>query len=166
MQLEDDSTPGQSEAANLHARLFSPPHGVAFTNYRPRRQWDHSLGLVAILKEPGTAETIDGLGGARFLQAVFAYHRDFGLAYGFSAATPVGPEAITNTPNEQLILQGALREYLVKVTGQVSPKRPETGVLAKFLLKPYADMADDLAGAPRPTAAKAQPAPEPQPIPA
>lgn len=164
--LEEAVAPDQSASASLHARLFSPPHGTAFTNYRPRRQWEHALTLVAILKEPAVAETLEQLDGLRFLKAVLTYHRDFGIAYGFSAATPVGPDAVTSTRDEQLKLQGALREYLVKVTGQVSSKRPDTAVLAKFLLKPYADMVDDLASTPRATPAKVEPVPakaEPKP---
>jgi hypothetical protein len=159
MLLEDDTIPGHVEAGALHARLFGFPGGLAFTNLRPRRQWDAAQRLVAILKEDTSVETVEGLNGGRFLKAVFAYHRDFGLAFGFSTATRVGTQAVTSTRVEQLALQGALREYLLKVTAQVSPKRPETAALAEFLLKPYADMVDDLDATPRAAPVKAEPQP-------
>lgn len=163
MLLEDDTTPGQVEAGALHERLFGSSGGTSFTNLRPRRQWDVAQRLVAILNEDATVETLDGLNGGRFLQAVLAYHRDFGLAFGFSTATRVGTQAVTSTRVEQLALQGALREYLLKVTAQVSPRRPETAVLAKFLLQPYTEMVDDLDATPRATPVKAEPKPEPKP---
>lgn len=162
--LHDDLVPGRAEAEALHERLFATD-GLRFINYRPRRQWDVAQRLVAILAEPATAETLDGLGGARFLKAVLTAHKEFGAAFGFSRATPAAPDAVTSTRTLQLELQAALRDYLLKVAAQVSPKRPETAALARFLLKPYAEMADDLARAPRTTPA-AKPAPAPVPVPA
>lgn len=159
--LDDDFFPGRAEAEQIHGRLFAS-HGLRFINYRPRRQWDVAQQLVAILAEPDTAKTLDGLGAARFVQAVHASHKDFGAAFGFSRATPVAPDVVTSTRALQLELQGALRDYLVKVAAQVSPKRPETAALARFLLQPYTDMADDLARTPR-APATAKPAPAPQP---
>lgn len=159
--LNDDLVPGRAEAEVLYGRLFSAD-GLRFINYRPRRQWDVAQRLVAVLAEPASVETLDGLGGTRFLKAVLASHEDFGAAFGFSRATAPAPDAVTSTRALQLELQGALRDYLLKVAAQVSAKRPETAALARFLLKPYADMADDLARAPRATpAAKPEPAPAP-----
>ena len=165
--LDDDLVPGRAEAEPLHARLFATD-GLRFINYRPRRQWDAAQRLVAILHEPAVGDTVDGLGGGRFLKAVARAHKEFGLAFGFSQAQPTD-QSVTSTRAEQLVLQGALRDYLLKVAAQVSARRPESGVLARFLLQPYASLVDDLARAPRPAKAVTpadDPSPKPVPSPA
>ena len=54
-------------------------------------------------------------------------------------------------------LQAALREYLLKVSSRVSRRKPESAALARYLLAPYAAMADDLARRPRGAAKPAAP---------
>lgn len=147
--LPDDERPGRDDAEALYARLFDA-EGLSFITHRPRRQWDVSQRLVAVLREPEASATVEALGGKRHLRALLKAHHDFGAAFGFSKATAVGPAEVTSTRAEQLALQAALREYLVKVAAQVSPRIEGSAELCRFLLAPYAEMAEDLARAPRP----------------
>ncbi len=147
--LPDDERPGRDDAEALYARLFDA-EGLSFITHRPRRQWDVSQRLVAVLREPEASATVEALGGKRHLRALLKAHQDFGAAFGFSKPTAVTPAEVTSTRAEQLTLQAALREYLVKVAAQVSPRIEGSAELCRFLLAPYAEMAEDLARAPKP----------------
>jgi hypothetical protein len=158
--LVDSVRPGRAEAEALHQRLFGKgTGGVGFINYRARRQWDVAQKHVAILDEPGVVATIEALGGARYLKAVKKTHREFGVAFGFLQASELLPDAVTNTRAEQLALQAAVREYLVKVTSRVSKRDPASVALARFLLQPYSAMVEDLARTPRAVKKPVAPAP-------
>lgn len=178
--LTDAERPGRDEAEALYARLFDA-EGLRFVNHRPRRQWDSAQRLVAVLAEPDVGCTIEALGGKRHLRALLKAHHEFGAAFGFLKATAVGPEGVTDTRAEQLALQAALREYVVKVAAQVSPRIAGSAELCRFLLAPYRELVEDLAKIPKsapakkPQApakpapaedAKAQAAPAPKPAPA
>jgi hypothetical protein len=158
--LPDEAVPGRAEAEALYQRVFGGA-GLRFINFRPRRQWETGQRLVAILVEPAVRETLDGLGATRFVKAALAQQREFGLAYGFSQAVAVDT-SVTNTRAEQYALQAALRDYVLKVSAQVSARRPESAELARYLLQPYSTLVDELARAPRVTE-KTPVAPAPTP---
>lgn len=159
--LPDAARPGRDEADALYARLFDA-EGLRFINHRPRRQWDSAQRLVAVLREPEVSATVEALGGKRHLRALIEAHHEFGAAFGFSKATAVGPEEVTNTRAEQLALQAALREYVVKVAAQASPRIEGSVQLCRFLLAPYAEMAEDLARVQRAAPAKKSEAKKPE----
>ncbi|TAK27633.1 MAG: hypothetical protein EPO40_16440 [Myxococcaceae bacterium] len=125
-------------------RRRSDDDGIRFINHRARRQWDAAQKLVAVLDEPDVIATVEALGGKRHLKALRKAHHEFGAGHGFSQAKELAPEVTTSTRAEQLALQAALRDYLVKVSTRVSRRKPESAALARFLLEPYAEMVDDL----------------------
>lgn len=144
--LPDRGTPGRKDASRLHALLFRGERdGLKFVNTRPRRQWDVARELIAEIEKPDNKKVIQELGGERELKALLRTHREFGLAFGFLKAQDVGPEAVTDTRAQQLALQAALRNYLLKVTARVTKRDPKTAMLARYLLKPYVEMVEDLA---------------------
>jgi len=153
--LPDTRAPGRAEAEALRTRLFGT-YGLRFINHAPRRQWTTGEKLAAILGEPEVRETLTGLGAERFVKAALDAHRAFGLAYGFTVPVTV-EETVTSTRSEQLALQAAVREYVLKVSAQVIRKKPETGALARFLLQPYAQLVSDLGDAPRSPKKPAEP---------
>lgn len=152
--LTDDVRPGRVEAEMLYRRLFDDD-GIRFINYRARRQWDAAQKLVAVLDEPDVIATVEALGGKRHLKALRKAHHEFGAGHGFSQAKELAPEVTTSTRAEQLALQAALRDYLVKVSTRVSRRKPESAALARFLLAPYAELVDDLERSSRRTTKKA-----------
>jgi hypothetical protein len=155
--LTDGTEPGREAAVALYERLFAVD-GLRFINMRPRRQWDAACKLVAILDEPDVKKTLDALALTRHAQCVRAAHRAFGEAYGFLAAKAPS-DSVTDTRAEQLALQHALRDYVLKVSAQVSKRDPSSGELANFLLAPFANLVTELSRDARAHRPKPSPAP-------
>ena len=142
-KLTDGVSPGRVEAERLHAKVFGKA-GLKFTNLRPRRQWDASCERMAIVTAPDAVATLDAIGGARYLAALRKAHHEFGITFGFLKHTIPNEEAVTDTREEQLAAHHALRDFVLRVSANADEEDSESVAFARFVLKPYAELVDDL----------------------
>lgn len=143
-KLTDGVAPGAAEAAKLHTEVFGS-EGLKFTNIRPRRQWEASVARIELVNAPTAVATVEAIGGGRHLAALRTAHREFGLTFGFLKHTTPDAVVVTDTRAEQLAAQAALRDFVFRVSGQADEEDPASVALARFLLKPYTDLVDELA---------------------
>jgi hypothetical protein len=107
-----------------------------------------------VLQESRAQAVVAGFGGTRHVQQLEVAHARFGKAFGFTTvvADPVGGP--TDGRPQWLTARDALRTFLQKVEIYADPEIEGSEALVTFLLRPHAELIDDLAKSRRPARAK------------
>jgi hypothetical protein len=146
--LDDGQTPRAADAQWLYAQLFPKPLGLKFITARPSRQWSLMKPKMALLATERGQEILRGFGGERIYRQLVAAHERFGRAYGFRAVLGEEEAVVTDSRPELQVCKDCLREFLLKVESFAEPTEPGSEALSAFLLRPYLDVADELASTP------------------
>lgn len=166
-RLDDDGEgPSPTQARWLYAQLFpAKDGGLRFITRGWRLQWAAMVPKMEVLAGETAQAVINGFGGARHYKQLVESHKRYGKAFGFSTVViePVGGP--TDGRPQWTTARDAFRTVIQKIEGYADPQIAGSEPLANFLLKPFADMVEDLQKARRIARKKAEPA-APVPVPA
>jgi len=151
---EDGEAPAPSEARWLYGQMFPAPDGLRFITRRPRVQWSAMGQRMTVLYEDRAQAVIAGFGGKRHWEQLAESHGRFGKAFGFTGVVPDGIGGPTDGRPQWIAARDALRTLLQKIETYADPEIAGSQALVAFLLRPYVEMADDLARSRRPVRAK------------
>ncbi|UJR79178.1 hypothetical protein [Sandaracinus amylolyticus] len=130
------AVPRATEIAELDSFLFAD--GLSFLTYRFEAEWAESETRLTALRARRNEELVRALGGAPFLDVLFAAHARYGEALGVAGDTAPAPSDAKIGESRDAMLD-ALREYVVAVLGTVRRSRPATSERADQLLRPLAE---------------------------
>lgn len=111
--------------------------GTDFTLLAYALEWAESEARLRRIRDERLDERIRELGGAPFLEALAAAHKEYGEALGAEGHLSHGPESMRARTRLDVFLD-ALRVFLLRVSANTDRKRPASVALATQLLEPLA----------------------------
>ncbi len=153
-----ENYPRARRAAELEQVVF--PAGLSFLKLAYNAEWAESEKRLARIDE-GLAADLVALAGDDFLAEVRAAHAAYGEALGITRAKGA-PRASVSMVEPLRAFARALRDYTVKIVGQIELDDPASVAFARAALRPLDDLRA-LGAARRARGGPAEPSPPPPP---